>query len=125
MIKTETIINGELIEVYNPDKIIVISGKLKYYLADLIDRDNMTVDQFTESIFDMREIQIENKTQNFINLNRARTQKTIGANVQNFEYAGYMRNCEWEILSEIVENNIAEVFFITLKNVGYYLVYVN
>jgi hypothetical protein len=125
MINAETIINKELSIYKKLDNIVVISGWLKYYLEDELDRERMNVDQFTESVYDLHEFIIENNNQYFEDLNCARFEKLIGINTQNFEFAASKRDSELNILSEIVDNKIIEMFFLTFKNVGYYLVYVN
>jgi hypothetical protein len=121
----ETIINYEPTLVQKLDKIVVMSGELKYYLADELDRDRMNLDQFTESVFDLHEFHIENNNHYFKELHYTRTEKIIGINTQNFEYAASVRDKELNILYEIIDNDIAEMFFVTYKNIGYYLVYVN
>ena len=125
MISIETILNKELSIFQKLDKLVVISGKLKYFLEGELDRERMNVDQFTESVIDLHEFIIENNNQYFEDLNCTRFEKLIGINTQNFEFAASKRDAELNILSEIVDNEIIEIFFITYKNVGYYLVYVN
>ena len=125
MINTETILNKELSIFQKLENIVVISGKLKYFLEDELDRERMNVDKFTESVYDLHEFLIENNNQYFEDLNCTRIEKLIGINTQNFEFAASKRDSELNILSEIVHNKILELFFLTYKNVGYYLVYVN
>ena len=125
MISIETILNKELSIFQKLDKLVVISGKLKYFLEGELDRERMNVDQFTESVIDLHEFIIENNNQYFEDLNCTRFEKLIGINTQNFEFAASKRDAELNILSEIVDNEIIEIFFITYKNVGYYLVYVS
>jgi hypothetical protein len=120
---TETKINNELMRVHNLDKIVVISGRLKYYLKDLVDRNNMNVNQFLESIVDTRVFQIETNSIYYNDLNLLSSEKEIGVSTEYFEYAGSIKKLEYKILSEIVENDIAEVTYITSQNIGYYLVY--
>lgn len=124
MVNANKITISEVQRVNDQEKIVIISGKLKYYLADLLDRDNMTLDQFTESISDMSEVTVERNMTYFHSLNHVRSQKSIGVHTQKFEYAASMKGHEWNIISGIVNKEIVDLFFISYKNIGYYLVYI-
>ena len=120
---TETMANNELMQVHNLDKIVVISGRIKYYLKDLVDRNDMNVNQFLESILDTRVFQIENNNIYYNDLNMLSNEKAIGVSTEYFEYASSIKKLEYKILSEIIDSDISEVTYITSQNIGYYLVY--
>jgi hypothetical protein len=125
MENSETILKNEQIDVQELNEIIVIFGKLKIYLVDLHDKKNLTVDQFLARIDDAQEFKINKGMQYFNDLNQARVEKTIGIKMQKFDYAASMRERECKILSEIVNNNLTDVYFRVINNIGYYLVYFN
>ena len=83
----------------------------------------MTIDQFVESVSDLQELSIEKYETTYNNLNYIRIEKSIEIGNQDFENAAIMRDRELNILSEIINKEIVEMFFVTYRNVGYYLVY--
>jgi hypothetical protein len=117
--------NNKLKAYYDLEIILVLSGKVKEYLQDTIDYKDINNELFQDSVIEFKETIIEKSDPLFNKIIHSITEKIIGVDTQNFDYAARMRDEELNILSEIIDTEIEEMFFVIYKNVGYYLVYVN
>lgn len=117
--------NNHINAIYDIEKIIVVSGKLKGYLHDLVDYNNMNLDQFTDSIVESKEIVIENNNPLFNKIKQSIIEKIIGIQGHNFKYATSMREKECCFISSFTNANISRMFFHFSNTTGYYLVYEN
>ena len=113
----------ELKTYYQLEKIVFLTGKLKPYLKDLVDTKNMTIEQFKDSVTELKEVVFLKEDSKFQKLIHTITEKKIGIRTQNFEYAASMRDKENELLCEIAGGDFNRMSILFLQNVGYYLIY--
>ena len=105
------------------ERIVLVKGKLKGYLRDLVDYDKMNLDQFTDSITESKEIFIERDNPWFDKIKQSIIHEKSEFGTYNFKYAVSISEIESSCVSHIVDTKIKRSFFQFLKTTGYYMIY--